>query len=71
MNNAIAEWSQPWHELQRNLAAGFGVHAGAHAANGWQSKRGAPEVRCLPGSASPISWLIRARTRVLPVRGRT
>ena len=64
MNNDIAEWSQPWHELQRNLAAGFGVHAGAYAANGWQSKRGAPEVRCVPARAS--SWLIRARTRVLP-----
>jgi hypothetical protein len=67
MNNEIAVWSQPWHELQRNLAADFGVHAGAHAANGWQSKRAAPEVRCVPAPAS--SWLIRARTRVLPVRG--
>jgi hypothetical protein len=64
MNNEIAEWSQPWHELQRNLAAGFGVHAGVHAENGWQSKRGASEVRCVPAPAS--SWLIRARTRVLP-----
>jgi hypothetical protein len=68
MNNQIAEWSQPWHELQRNLAAGFGVHAAAHPASGWQSERGVPGVRCVPAPAS--SWLIRARTRVLPVRGR-
>jgi len=65
MNSHLAEWSQPWHELQRNLAAGFGVHA----ANGWQSQRVAPGVSCVPAAAS--SWLIRARTRVLPVRGRT
>jgi hypothetical protein len=64
MNNEIVEWSQPWHELQRSLAAGFGVHA----ASVWQSKREAPEVRCVPAPAS--SWLIRARTRVLPARGR-
>jgi hypothetical protein len=68
MNNEIAEWSQPWHELQRNLAAGFGVHAGAHTASGWESPRGVPGIRCVPAPAS--SWLIRARTRVLPVRGR-
>jgi hypothetical protein len=67
MNNEIAEWSQPWHELQRNLAAGFGVHAGTHAASGWESPRGV-HVRCVPSPAN--SWLIRARTRVLPVRGR-
>ena len=64
MNNEIAEWSQPWHELQRNLAAGIG----AHAASGWQSKDGPPEVRFAAAPAS--SWLIRARTGVLPARGR-
>jgi hypothetical protein len=68
MNNEIAAWSQPWHELQRNLAAGFGVHAAAHTASGRQPERGVPGVRCVSAPAS--SWLIRARTRVLPVRGR-
>jgi hypothetical protein len=69
MNNEIAEWSQPWHELQRNLAAGFGVHAGTYAASGWQPPHRVPDVRCVSAPAS--CWLIRARTRVLPVSGRT
>ncbi len=65
MNNDLAEWSLPWHELQRSLAAGFGRHSGAHAATGWQSQCGPADLRCAPASAS--SWLVRARTRVLPV----
>jgi hypothetical protein len=61
MNNDITEWSLPWHELQRSLAAGFG----AHAASGWQSKTERTGVRCAPAPAN--SWLVRARTRVLSV----
>jgi hypothetical protein len=63
MNHDLAEWSLPWHELQHTLAAGFGVHAGAQAASGWQCMRGASDVRCVPAPAS--SWLVRARTRML------
>ena len=61
MNNDITEWSLPWHQLQRSLTAGFG----AHAASGWQSKAKRADVRRAPAPA--ISWLVRARTRVLSV----
>ena len=62
----IAQWSQPWHELQRSLAAGFGAQAGACAA-GWP--RTAPQVLGLRSAIPPaVSWLVRARTSVRPVR---
>jgi hypothetical protein len=60
MNHDMTEWSLPWHQLQRSLAAGFGAHA-----SGWQSKAERTNVRCAPAPA--ISWLVRARTRVLSV----
>ncbi|HLZ99047.1 MAG TPA: hypothetical protein VKP66_13990 [Steroidobacteraceae bacterium] len=63
MNNDLAAWSLPWHELQRSLAAGFGAHAGAHAAGGSPCPRGPSDARCVP---APASWLVRARTCVLP-----
>jgi hypothetical protein len=61
MNNEMTEWSLPWHELQRSLAAGFA----AHAATDCQSNTWRTDVRCAPVSA--LSWLVRARTRALPV----
>ena len=59
----IAEWSHPWHELQRSLAAGFGAHAGGYAAGYPQTTLNSSSLR----SATTVSWLARARTRVRPV----
>jgi hypothetical protein len=61
----IAEWSHPWHELQRSLAEGFGSHAGGYAAGYPQTTLKASSLR----SAIPpaVSWLVRARTRVRPL----
>ena len=62
--HGVADWSHPWHELQRSLAAGFGAHAGGCAAG---HPRTAPKVSS-PRSAIPpaVSWLVRARTVVRP-----
>jgi hypothetical protein len=60
--HGIAEWSHPWHELQRSLAAGFGAHAGGYAA-GYPQTLNSSSLR----SATTVSWLARARTRVRPV----
>jgi len=60
MNGIAQLWSQPWHDLQRSLAAGFGGSA-AGAAGG----SGSPFVRAAgaPCVISPAgSWLVRART---------
>jgi hypothetical protein len=60
----VADWSHPWHELQRSLAAGFGVHAGGWAAGHPQT---APKVSSLRSAIPPaVSWLVRARTGVRP-----
>jgi hypothetical protein len=61
----IAEWSHPWHELQRSLAAGFGAHAGGYAAGYTQTTLKFSSLR----SATPpaVSWLVRARTRARPL----
>jgi hypothetical protein len=60
----VADWSHPWHELQRSLAAGFGAHAGGRAAGHPQT---APKVSGLCSAIPPAaSWLVRARTGVYP-----
>jgi hypothetical protein len=51
MNSDITDWSLPWHELQRTLAAGFG----AHAASVWQSRAEGTDVHYAPAPAN--SWL--------------
>jgi hypothetical protein len=60
----IAKWSHPWHELQRDLAAGFGAHAGGYAAGYPHTTLKASSLRAVP---SAVSWLVRARTRVRPL----
>jgi hypothetical protein len=64
MRNDLTQWNLPWHELQRSLAAGLSAHA---AAARYYSKPLHDDVCCVPTPAS--SWLIRARTRVLPAGG--
>jgi hypothetical protein len=60
----IAKWSHPWHELQRDLAAGFGAHAGGYAAGYPQTTLTASSLR---GAIPPaVSWLVRAHSRPPP-----
>jgi hypothetical protein len=61
--NEIAEWSHPWHELQRSLAAGFGAHAGVYAAGYPQTTlpQTALTASSLRSAIPPaVSWLARA-----------
>jgi hypothetical protein len=50
-------WSLPWHELQRELALGFGVETATRSGE-------ARELR--PQALSGSSWLRRARERAAP-----
>jgi hypothetical protein len=67
MNDIAELWSQPWHELQRTLAAGFvpsghscGSTSIVGAAGTWS--------RATRQSGNPrsASWLVQARTRAWP-----
>jgi hypothetical protein len=65
MHNPCEMWSQPWHELQKNLALGLG-----HAV-----VRSVPAKRVGAHSATVVicanSWLGRARLRVAPLSHRS
>ncbi|MDP9083582.1 MAG: hypothetical protein M3N50_07435 [Pseudomonadota bacterium] len=57
MNDLVASWSLPWHEVQRGLAAGIGVAAlGCHV-----PINAAPMFRSMTPSTE--SWLVRAHAR--------
>jgi hypothetical protein len=57
VNDVVASWSIPWHELQRSLAAGIGI-----AALGCNTPVNSPPL--LKSSSGPVgSWLARAHTR--------
>jgi hypothetical protein len=65
MNGTVELWSQPWHELQRRLAAAAAVYTGMHAVDA--GALAAQELKSKPyaGTAMPAdSWMMRTRSPV-------